>query len=171
MIAGQLAKADGARVIGIASGDKVANVVDELGFDACVDYKAGNVKADLLAAAPNGIDGIFENVGGEVFDRVLSQTNAFARVALCGLISGYNGEETPIRNMRFLLTNRMTLRGFIVSEHMEFWPQGLGELGMLVGTGKLTYRETIAPDLAAAPEAFIGLLQGRNFGKQLVKLS
>ncbi|HEY0488850.1 MAG TPA: NADP-dependent oxidoreductase [Telluria sp.] len=169
---GQLAKLRGCRAVGIAGGpEKCAYVVNELGFDACVDYKAGNLKEDLKAAAPNGVDGIFENVGGEVFDRVLSQTNAFARVALCGLISGYNGEETPIRNMRFLLTNRMTLRGFIVSEHMEFWPQGLGELGMLVGTGKLKYRETIAPDLAAAPEAFIGLLQGRNFGKQLVKLS
>ena len=169
---GQLAKLRGCRAVGIAGGpEKCAYVVNELGFDACVDYKAGNLKEDLKAAAPNGIDGIFENVGGEVFDRVLSQTNAFARVALCGLISGYNGEETPIRNMRFLLTNRMTLRGFIVSEHMEFWPQGLGELGMLVGTGKLKYRESIAPNLAAAPDAFIGLLQGRNFGKQLVKLS
>ena len=169
---GQLAKLRGCRAVGIAGGpEKCAYVVNELGFDACVDYKAGNLKADLLAAAPNGIDGIFENVGGEVFDRALSQTNAFARVALCGLIAGYNGEETPLRNTRFLLTNRMTLRGFIVTEHMEFWPQGLAELGMLVGTGKLKYRETIAPNLAAAPEAFIGLLQGRNFGKQLVKLT
>lgn len=169
---GQLAKLRGCRAVGIAGGpEKCAYAVNELGFDACVDYKEGNLKEDLKAAAPNGIDGIFENVGGEVFDRVLSQTNAFARIALCGLISGYNGEDTPIRNMRFLLTNRISLRGFIVSEHMEFWPQGLAELGMLVGTGKLKYRESIAPGLAAAPEAFIGLLQGRNFGKQLVKLS
>ncbi|MGZ8289296.1 MAG: NADP-dependent oxidoreductase [Telluria sp.] len=168
---GQLAKLKGCRAVGIAGGpDKCAYVVEELGFDACVDYKAGNLKDDLKAAAPNGIDGIFENVGGAVFDTALARTNAFARVALCGLISGYNGEETPIRNMRFLLTNRMALRGFIVTEHMEFWPQGLGELGMLVATGKLKYRETVAPDLAAAPEAFIGLLAGRNFGKQLVKL-
>ena len=169
---GQLAKLRGCRAIGVAGGpEKCAYVVDELGFDACIDYKAGNIKAELARVAPNGIDGIFENVGGEVFDRALAQTNAFARIALCGLIASYNGEEIPIRNMRFLLTNRISLRGFIVTEHMELWPQGLAELGMLVATGKLKYRETIAQGLAAAPDAFIGLLQGRNLGKQLVKLA
>lgn len=170
-VVGQLAKLKGCRAVGIAGGsEKCAYVVEELGFDACVDYKAGNLKEDLRAAAPNGIDGIFENVGGEVFDRALKQTNAFARVALCGLIAGYNGEDTPIRNVRHLLTNRITLRGFIVNEHMDFWPQGLAELGMLAATGKLKYRETIAQGLASAPDAFIGLLEGRNFGKQLVRL-
>jgi NADPH-dependent curcumin reductase len=105
-----------------------------------------------------------------VFDAALARTNAFARVALCGMIAGYNGEDVPIRNARVLLTNRLTVRGFIVSEHIELWPQGLGELGGLVATGKLTYRESIAEGLAAAPEAFMGLLKGKNFGKQLVKL-
>jgi len=168
---GQLAKLRGCRAIGIAGGpEKCAYVVDALGFDACIDYKAGNLAADLAAAAPNGIDAVFENVGGAGFDATLPLLNAFSRIALCGLIAGYNGDEQPIRNMRYLLTSRVTLRGFIVSEHLDLWPQGLGELGSLVASGKLTYRETVADGLAAAPDAFIGLLQGRNFGKQLVKL-
>ncbi|WP_375539562.1 NADP-dependent oxidoreductase [Rugamonas fusca] len=168
---GQLAKLRGCRAVGVAGGkEKCDYVVNALGFDACVDYKAGNLDADLAAAAPNGIDAIFENVGGAVFDAALARTNAFARVALCGLIAGYNGQELPIRNARLLLLNRITLRGFIVTEHMEFWPQGLTELGLLVAQGKLKYRETVAQGLASAPQAFKGLLQGHNFGKQLVKL-
>ncbi|QGZ37719.1 hypothetical protein IP92_02878 [Pseudoduganella flava] len=168
---GQLAKLRGCRAIGIAGGqEKCDYVVRELGFDACIDYKAGNLKEDLKAAAPDGIDGIFENVGGEVFDAALARTNAFARVALCGMIAGYSGEEIPLRNVRVLLTNRISLTGFIVTEHLDCWPEGLAELGKLVATGQLKYRETVAQGLAAAPEAFIGLLQGRNFGKQLVKL-
>lgn len=170
-VVGQLAKLRGCRAVGIAGGkDKCDYVVNELGFDACIDYKAGNLDADLTAATPDGVDAIFENVGGAVFDAALARTNAFARVALCGMIAGYNGEDVPIRNARVLLTNRLTVRGFIVSEHMELWPQGLSELGGLVATGKLKYRESIADGLAAAPEAFMGLLKGKNFGKQLVKL-
>jgi NADPH-dependent curcumin reductase CurA len=170
-VVGQLAKMQGCRAVGIAGGpDKCAYVVEQLGFDACIDYKAGNLAADLAAAAPDGIDAIFENVGGAGFDAALPRMNAFGRVALCGMIAGYNGEDVSIRNMRFMLTNRLTIRGFIVSEHMELWPQGLGELGALVASGTLKYRETVASGLAAAPEAFIGLLKGRNFGKQLVKL-
>ncbi len=169
---GQLAKLRGCRAIGIAGGpEKCAYVVDELGFDACIDYKAGNLAADLAAAAPNGIDALFENVGGAGFDATLPLMNAFGRIALCGLIAGYNGDEQAIRNMRYLLTSRISLRGFIVSEHLDLWPQGLTELGGLVATGKLKYRETVADGIAAAPDAFIGLLKGRNFGKQLVKLS
>ncbi|WP_377705019.1 NADP-dependent oxidoreductase [Pseudoduganella sp. UC29_71] len=170
-VVGQLAKLRGCRAVGIAGGkDKCDYVVNELGFDACIDYKAGKLEADLAAATPDGVDAIFENVGGAVFDAALARTNAFARVALCGMIAGYNGEDVPIRNARVLLTNRLTMRGFIVSEHIELWPQGLGELGGLVATGKLKYRESIADGLAAAPEAFMGLLKGKNFGKQLVKL-
>ena len=96
--------------------------------------------------------------------------NPHGRIALCGLIAGYNGDDISIRNMRYLLTSRLSLRGFIVTEHMDLWPTGLKELAMLVGSGQIKYRETIASGLAAAPEAFIGLLQGRNFGKQLVRL-
>ena len=168
---GQLAKLRGCRAVGIAGGpDKCAYVVDELGFDACIDYKAGALKDDLAAATPSGIDALFENVGGAGFDAALPRMNAFGRIALCGLIAGYNGDDLPIRNMRYMLTSRLTVRGFIVVEHMDLWPQGLGELGALVASGKLRYRETIAPGLAAAPDAFIGLLNGRNFGKQLVRL-
>ena len=171
-VVGQLAKLKGCRVVGIAGGaEKCAYVVDELGFDACVDYKAGNLEADLAAATPDGIDAIFENVGGKVFDAALARTNAFGRIALCGWIAGYDGQPTPIDNFRLILINRLTVRGFIVSEQPELWPEGLAELGKLVAEGKLKFRESIAEGLSNAPEAFIGLLKGRNFGKQLVKLS
>lgn len=170
-VVGQLGKQLGCRVVGIAGGaDKCAYVVNELGFDACIDYKAGNLEADLAAATPDGIDAVFENVGGEIFDASLARINAFGRIALCGLIAGYNGEQLSIKNARVFLTMRLTMRGFIVSEHMDLWPQGLKELGGLVATGKLKFRESVAEGIAAAPEAFIGLLKGKNFGKQLVKL-
>lgn len=170
-VVGQLAKLRGCRAVGIAGGaEKCAYVVDELGFDACVDYKAGNLEKDLEAATPDGIDGIFENVGGAVLDASLARTNAFARIALCGIIAGFSGADLSIKNSRLLLINRLTLRGFIVTEHMEFWQEGLRELGGLVADGKLKFRESVAEGLASAPEAFIGLLAGRNFGKQLVKL-
>ncbi|MFZ6678040.1 NADP-dependent oxidoreductase [Undibacterium sp. Tian12W] len=170
-VVGQLGKQLGCRVVGIAGGaDKCAYVVNELGFDACIDYKAGNLEADLAAATPDGIDTVFENVGGEIFDASLARMNAFGRIALCGLIAGYNGEQLSIKNARVFLTMRLTMRGFIVSEHMDLWPQGLKELGGLVATGKLKFRESVAEGIAAAPEAFIGLLKGKNFGKQLVKL-
>ncbi len=169
---GQLARLQGCRAVGIAGGpEKCAYVVDQLGFDACVDYKAGNLAGDLANAAPDGIDALFENVGGAGFDAALPLMNPFGRIALCGLIAGYNGDELAVRNMRFMLTSRLSMRGFIVTEHMDLWPQGLSELASLVGGGKLRYRETVADGLAAAPDAFIGLLKGRNFGKQLVKLT
>jgi NADPH-dependent curcumin reductase CurA len=171
-VVGQLAKQMGCRVVGIAGGaEKCAYVVNELGFDACVDYKAGNLDADLAAATPDGTDAVFENVGGEVFDASLARMNPFGRIAMCGMISGYNGEPIAIKNARAFLTMRLTMRGFIVSEHMDLWPQGLKELGTLVASGKLKFRESIAEGIAQAPEAFIGLLKGQNFGKQLVKLN
>ena len=170
-VVGQLAKLRGCRAVGIAGGaEKCDYVVKELGFDACIDYKAGNLHADLAAATPNGVDALFENVGGEVFDAVLERMNPFGRIALCGLISGYNGEPLSLQNVRQFLTMRLSMRGFIVSEHMELWPQGLTELGGLVATGKLKFRESIAQGLAVAPDAFIGLLKGKNFGKQLVQM-
>ncbi|CAN7617391.1 NADP-dependent oxidoreductase [Pseudorhodoferax sp. LjRoot39] len=173
---GALGKARGCRVVGIAGGpDKCAYVKDELGFDDCVDYKVhGDVKslsAALKAACPDGIDGYFENVGGLVMDAVMLRTNAFARIALCGMIAGYDGAPLPMANPSLLLINRIKLEGFIVSEHMEVWPEALAELGGLVASGKLRPRESIAQGLAAAPEAFLGLLKGRNFGKQLVQLA
>ncbi|HSI57636.1 MAG TPA: NADP-dependent oxidoreductase [Ideonella sp.] len=172
---GQLAKVRGCRVVGIAGGpEKCAQVVSELGFDACIDYKAhADLKAlstALKEACPQGIDGYFENVGGMVLNAVMLRMNAFGRIALCGMISGYNGEPIPMLHPQLLLTNRLKLEGFIVSEHMGLWPEALKELGTLVATGKLKYRETVSQGLASAPEAFLGLLKGRNFGKQLVKL-
>jgi NADPH-dependent curcumin reductase CurA len=174
-VVGQLAKARGCRAVGIAGGhDKCSYVVDELGFDACVDYKAHTDATSLYealeAATPDGVDGCFENVGGPVFDAVLARMNAFGRIALCGMISGYDGDPIPLTQPLLILQSRLTLRGFVVSEHKEYWPQALEELGTMVATGKLKYRETVAEGLASAPEAFLGLLKGRNFGKQLVTL-
>ena len=173
---GQLARARGCRAVGIAGGaDKCAYVVDTLGFDACIDYKAQRdfdaLAAALDAAAPQGVDGDFENVGGTILDAVMSRLNAFGRIALCGMISGYDGAPIPMARPALLLTQRLKLQGFIVSEHMALWPQALQELGSLVASGQLKYRETIAVGLENAPAAFLGLLKGSNFGKQLVKLT
>jgi NADPH-dependent curcumin reductase len=172
---GALAKARGCRAVGIAGGpEKCKYAVDELGFDACVDYKdhkdAGSLSKALKQACPDGIDGYFENVGGMVMDAVMLRMNAFGRIALCGMIAGYDGKPVPMSYPQLLLTNRIKLQGFIVSEHMDLWPEALKELGNLVGTGKLRPRESIAQGIESAPEAFLGLLKGRNFGKQLVKL-
>ena len=171
-----LAKARGCRVVGIAGGaEKCAYAVKELGFDACIDYRehpdVKTMAKALKEACPNGIDGYFENVGGYIFDAVLLRTNAFARVALCGMIAGYDGQPLPLANPALLLVNRIKLEGFIVSEHMEVWADALTELGGLVAAGKLRPRETVSQGLASAPAAFLGLLKGKNFGKQLVKLT
>jgi NADPH-dependent curcumin reductase CurA len=174
-VVGQLAKQRGVRAVGIAGGpDKCAYVTGELGFDACIDYREHrdlrSLSAALKAACPDGIDGDFENVGGVVLDAVMKRCNAFARIALCGMIAGYDGQPIAMAAPQLILTQRMMLRGFIVSEHMQHWPAALAELGQLVASGKLKYRETVAQGIASAPEAFLGLLKGRNFGKQLVKL-
>ena len=172
---GALAKARGCRVVGIAGGpDKCRYLTDELGFDAAIDYRAHpdlkTMSQALKAACPQGIDGYFENVGGYILDAVLLRTNAFARIAVCGMIAGYDGAPLPLQNPALILINRLKIEGFIVSEHMEVWPEALQELGLLVASGKLRPRETMAQGIDAAPEAFLGLLKGRNFGKQLVKL-
>jgi NADPH-dependent curcumin reductase CurA len=170
-VVGQLAKQRGCRVVGIAGGaEKCAYVVEQLGFDACVDYKAGKLALDLAAATPNGIDGVFENVGGKVLDASIARMNTFGRIAVCGLIAGYEGAPLALENMRTMLTQRLMMRGFIISDHLALWPQGLKELGTLVAEGKLKFRESVAEGLQSAPDAFIGLLKGKNFGKQLVKL-
>lgn len=170
-----LAKARGCRVVGIAGGpDKCAYAVSELGYDACVDYREHkdmySLAKALKEACPNGIDGYFENVGGMIMDAVMLRMNAFSRVAICGMIAGYNGEPLPMANPALMLINRMKVEGFIVSEHMEVWGEALSELGGLVAAGKLRPRETIAQGIENAPEAFLGLLKGKNFGKQLVKI-
>jgi NADPH-dependent curcumin reductase len=171
-VVGQLAKIRGCRAVGIAGGAvKCAYVTAELGFDACVDYKAGNLYADLKAAVPGGIDVVFENVGGEIFDTELRLMNAFSRITVCGLVSQYNATEAyPMQNLRSVLVNRIRMQGFIVSDRMELWPRATAELAGWLKAGRLRYRESVANGLARAPAAFIGMLKGQNFGKQLVKL-
>ena len=167
-------RAAAARSASRAAPDKCKYVKDELGFDACIDYKehkdAASLSKALKEACPDGIDGYFENVGGMVLDAVLTAHERLRphravrddrRLRRAADADGYP---------QLLLTNRLKLQGFIVSEHMEVWPEALKELGTLVATGKLKPRETIAQGIESAPEAFLGLLKGRNFGKQLVKL-
>jgi len=179
-VVGQLGKIAGLSVVGIAGGpDKCRYVTEELGFDACIDYKtAENAKAlaaMIAAVAPKGVDAHFENVGGDVLNAVMTQLNPFARVAICGLISDYNAQpgqvpRSAILNPGLFLVARFKMQGFIVSDHLNLWPQGLGEIARQVGEGRIKYRESIANGLAAAPAAFIGLLKGENFGKQVVRL-
>ena len=174
-VVGQLAKLKGCRAVGFAGGkDKCDYVVNELGFDACIDYKAAKDPKDLYKmlkeATPDGIDAYFENVGGTILDAVLSRMNPFGRIAMCGMIAGYDGQPLPLQNPQLILVSRLTIEGFIVSEHMDVWPEALRELGGFVAQGKLKFRESVADGLASAPEAFMGLLKGKNFGKQLVKL-
>ena len=174
-VVGQLARLRGCRAVGIAGGrEKCEYVVNELGFDACIDYKAAAAPRDLdemlAAAAPKGVDACFENVGGTILDVVLGRMNPFGRVALCGLIAGYDGEPVPIRNPTVILRSRLKVQGFIVFENPATVPWAMAELGALVASGRLRYRETVAQGLEAAPAALLGLLQGRNLGKQLVKL-
>ena len=179
-VAGQLARAKGIRVVGIAGGpDKCRYVKEELGFDACVDYKAAadaKVLAGMSAAeAPKGVDAHFENVGGDVLNAVMTLLNPFARVAICGLIADYNATpgqmlKSAILNPAMFLVARFKMQGFIISDHLDLWPQGLTELAGLVASGKLKYKETVAHGLESAPAAFIGMLKGHNLGKQLVRL-
>lgn len=171
-VGGQLAKMKGARVVGIAGGaTKVKHVLDDLGFDACVDYRSPTFREDFKAATRNGVDCLFENVGGEVMETVVARFNPFARMALCGLVSQYNETQPQgLKTLFSILANRVTMRGFIVSDHLDKWPQALAELGAGVASGKIKYRETVAEGLPNAPKAFIGMLKGQNLGKQLVKL-
>jgi NADPH-dependent curcumin reductase CurA len=171
-VVGQLAKMQGCRAVGIAGGpEKGRYVREELGLDACIDYKGGRLWEDLKEATPKGIDVYFDNVGGEILDMVLSRVNPFARLPLCGLISQYNATEPyGLKNVASLLVNRVTLQGFIVSDRLERWPAAQQALAKAVLEGRLRYRETVAEGLPSAPAAFIGMLAGKNFGKQLVKL-
>jgi NADPH-dependent curcumin reductase CurA len=171
-VVGQIARIKGCRAVGIAGGKtKCDYVVNELGFDACIDYKSGDINDNLKAALPKGIDCYFENVGGEILDAALRRMNPFSRIAVCGLISQYNATEPyGVRYFQSVLTNRIKVQGFIVSDRMELWPKALGELAGWVAGGKVKYRETVTEGLENAPRAFIGLLKGENFGKQLVKL-
>jgi NADPH-dependent curcumin reductase CurA len=175
-VVGQLAKLRGCRVVGIAGGpEKCSYVLDKLGFDVCIDYQQSpnkqKLSASLNVAIPNGIDLLFENVGSMVFDASLACLNPHAKIALCGMIAGYNGGAYPLNNINKLLIMRANLQGFIITEHMEVWPQALQELTVLFKQKKIMCHETVALGLASAPEAFIGLFNGTNLGKQLVRLS
>ncbi len=171
-VVGQLAKNLGCHVVGIAGGEeKCRYVVDVLGFDACVDHRSSTFAADLKAHIPEGIDCLFENVGGEIFENLLTLMKPFSRIALCGLVSEFNREPHAYRTIRSILVNRIKLQGFIVSDKLETWPGIRKNLHDLIESGKLTFRESIAQGLEKAPEAFVGMLKGKNFGKQLVKLS
>ena len=171
-VVGQLAKQQGCRVVGIAGGRaKCDYVVKELGFDACVDYKAGRLLEDLRAACPKGIDVDFENVGGEILDTVLRVMNQNGRIVVCGLIAEYNATQPyGYKNLRSILVNRIRMQGMIVFDWHKRYGEALADLGARVAAGKMRYRESIVEGIDNAPQGLIDLLAGRNFGKQVVKL-
>lgn len=173
-VAGQLAKISGARVVGIAGGpEKCALLTEQLGFDAAVDYRADDWRKQLAKATPNGIDVDFENVGGDIMDAVFARLNFRARVALCGLISGYN-EANPQPGPRAfgnLLIQRATLKGFVVLDHFDQAPQAIGEIAGLIAEGKLTPLETVVEGFEQLPTAINMLFDGKNVGKLVVKTS
>jgi NADPH-dependent curcumin reductase CurA len=172
-VVGQLAKIKGCRAVGVAgSPDKCKYVVEELGFDACINYKTDDLVPALKAACPDGVDIYFENVGGALFAAILRVINKGARIPLCGVISEYNAtENAPGPNLRPLLVNRAMIKGFIVSDHQDRAPAFLQELAPLVMSGRIKFREDIVDGLDNAPDAFIGLLHGKNFGKLMVRVS
>lgn len=175
-VVGQTAKQLGCRVVGVAGGpDKCRYVVEELGFDACVDYKAGNLEADMAAACPQGIDVYFENVGGEVTRAVAKLLNPGARVPICGYVSAYNAEdaskvETPF-HVFGALDPKPEHRFFLVTEWQDQHQEITALLAGQVASGQLKYSETVAEGLENAVEAFKGMLKGKNFGKQLVHIA
>jgi len=172
-VAGQLAKADGARVVGIAGGpEKCALLTDRLGFDAAVDHRA-YWRAQLAAATRNGIDVDFENVGGDIMDAIFARLNVRARVALCGLISGYNSADPPPGPRAFakLLIQRATLQGFLVFDHFGRAPEAISEIAGLIAEGRLTPLETVVEGFEQLPTAINMLFDGKNVGKLVVKTS
>jgi NADPH-dependent curcumin reductase CurA len=172
-VVGQIAKIRGCRAVGIAGGaDKCRFVVDTLGFDACVDHRAPDFREALAAACPNGIDVYFENVGGAVQQTVWPLLNDFARVPVCGLIAQYNlATPMPGPDMFTVLRKRLMLRGFIVTDFAAKQADFLRDAGEWIRDGRLKYREDIVDGLENAPSAFLGLLQGKNFGKLLVRVA
>ena len=173
-IVGQIAKIKGCRAVGIAGGaEKCRYIVDELGFDAAVDYKAGNLSADLKSACPDGVDIYFENVGGEITDAVLAQMNPFGRIPVCGLISIYNATELPPgpKNLRSILVNRLRMQGFIVFDFINRYGEAIEALGTWHGEGKLKMREDVRDGgVDAYPDVLNDLYTGRNFGKLVLKV-
>ena len=171
-VVGQLAKILGCRAVGIAGGKtKCDYVVNELGFDACVDHRAGNLYDALRAACPDGVDVDFENVGGVVLDTALRLMNRHSRIVVCGLIAEYNAQEPyGYRGLRAVLVNRIRMQGMIIFDWKDRYGEALPTLASYVAAGKLKYRESIVEGLDNAPRALIALLRGDNFGKQLVRI-
>ena len=171
-VVGQLGKIAGCRVVGIAGGKAKCDYVrDALGFDAVVDYKAGNLEADLRAAVPKGVDVYFENVGGEILDAMLARMRVFSRIIVCGLISEYNATEPyGYKRLRSVLVNRIKMQGMIVFDWKDRYGEAIKGLAGYLADGRLKYRESVIEGLENAPRGLIGLLKGENFGKQLVKL-
>jgi NADPH-dependent curcumin reductase len=177
-LVGQIARIKGARAVGIAGGPKkCAYVKDELGFDDCLDHRAPDLAERLKAACPKGIDIYFENVGGAVFEAVFPLLNPFARMPVCGLISQYNAASPPAATvtvpqlMRATLTKRLNVRGFIVSDFAARHADFLRDVAAWLKDGRIKYREDVVEGLEQAPQAFIGLLRGENFGKRLVRVA
>ena len=175
-VVGQIARIKGLRVVGIAGGeDKCRYVREELGFDECLDYKTGNLSEKLKAACPDGIDIYFENVGGEVTRAVAPLLNKGTRVPICGYISNYNDQDITQAEMPFHILKSLSdvpeHRFFVVTEWQDSWQQTTEQLGAWVSSGQIKYRESVGEGLENAPELFRGLLRGRNFGKQLVKIA
>jgi NADPH-dependent curcumin reductase CurA len=172
-LVGQIAKIKGCRVVGIAGGAiKCRYVVEELGFDAGIDYRAADFAAALARACPNGVDIDFENVGGAVLQAIWPLLNDFARVVVCGLVAHYNDPTpAPSADFRAVLTKRLTVRGFIIIDHNARFGDFLRDVSAWQRDGRIKYREDIVDGLEHAPEAFLGLLQGHNFGKLIVRVA
>ncbi|MDA0206055.1 MAG: NADP-dependent oxidoreductase [Acidobacteria bacterium] len=173
-IAGQMAKMTGCRVVGtVGSDEKLRYILDELGFDAGINYKTvDSLGAALDEACPEGIDVYFENVGGAMLDAVLARVNPFARIIACGMISQYNLERPEgIHNLMSIIANRVLMQGFIVSDHFARMPEFHAEMGDWLKQGKIKYREDVTQGIENAPAAFIGMLKGKNFGKAVIEIA
>lgn len=172
-LVGQIAKIEGCRVVGIAGGaEKCAHLTDKLGFDAAVDHRADDFREQLKAATPDGVDIYFENVGGDIFDAALGRMNPFGRIPVCGMISLYNSTEPPppIRNIRSILVNRLTVRGFIVFDFRDRYPEAAEALGRWHADGKLIMTEDVREGgIESFPETLNELFSGGNFGKLILK--
>jgi len=172
-VVGQIAKIKGCRVVGFAGrDDKCRYVTEEFGFEACINYKTQDLDAALLDACPNGIDVYYDNVAGGILEAVLRHINIGARIPLVGLISQYNAEKLPPGpNLGVLLTKRALIQGFLVGDHNDRYAAFLADVGRWLREGRLEYREDVVEGLADAPRAFLGLFEGKNFGKLLVKVN
>jgi NADPH-dependent curcumin reductase CurA len=173
-VVGQLARAWGCRAVGIAGGpEKCRLVTQEFGFDACVDYKAPDLEGQIRAAAPDGVDIYFDNVGGQVLEASLANMNKFGRIPVCGVLSAYNesGEHYGVKNLHLFFDKSLKMEGFVLNAHKARWPEARAEIAALIAAGRLVSRETVAEGIENAPAAFIGMLEGKNIGKQLVKLA